>query len=220
MNTVQYFQQLKSSPGSLLKEVTEQENVPSGAERRRSLVEHMSSNAEEGKNCFSCSGMCCTNEYNSMQVDPIQTLEVLAWLESEGRLNSVTGKAIDDSILEYRLDKDFSIGRGREWRQYFTCPFFVGQNKGCTISRHAKPYGCLGFNPHEMNVSSPGKCSSNLEALMVREESFEGVEERANKFLKEKLNIYWIKKNLPFAIRDMLRAMNAAVSKVDEAKKV
>lgn len=196
----------------LLEEVSALGGLEQAALRRHALVEEMSALDALGKSCLSCSGMCCTNQHNSMQVDPIQALELLAWLEGQGRINEALFESLDKNISEYRLDREFFLGRGRELRQHFTCPFYLGKSKGCSVSRGAKPYGCLGFNPLEENVSTPGKCASNINALEKRDEKFSLSEAKANEIIKDKLGIYWEKKNLPFALKDMLRALGRKVS--------
>ncbi len=142
-----------------------------------------------------------------MQVDPIQALELLAWLENEGRVDDEFDQSWTRTIQEFRLDKEFSLGRGREFRKRYTCPFYKGEQKGCSVGRSSKPYGCLGFNPLEENVSFPGKCASNLAVLSEREEKFEGVEAQANEFIREELGVYWEKKNLPFALKNVMHAV-------------
>lgn len=171
------------------------------------MTKEMGRLADQGKSCAACPGFCCSNEHNSMQVDPVQALELLSWLEGQNRLDEELGETLDKAIIDFRLDKEFFVGRGREFRRHYTCPFYNGKTKGCTVSRAAKPYGCLGFNPLEEKVAVPGKCASNLKTLIARESRFSSREQKANDLLKTKLGLYWDKKNLPFALKDMLRAM-------------
>lgn len=205
------------SPKTLLAEVSSIAPLPAARERRVKLVEEMGTLDSTGLSCRDCSGFCCTNEHNSMQVDPIQTLELLAWLEGEGRLNQDLEESVESAIGQFRLDREFSLGRGRELRQRYTCPFYIGKSKGCSVSRYAKPYGCLAFNPLEENVTAPGKCASNTQVLIAREDSYSEREREANAFIKERLRLYWDKKNLPFAIKDMMRALSERASKSDMA---
>tara|TARA_Y100000768_G_C23942395_1_gene665766 strand:- start:1123 stop:1560 length:438 start_codon:yes stop_codon:yes gene_type:complete len=142
-----------------------------------------------------------------MQVDPVQALELLAWLESEGRLNDELIEDLEEVILEYRLNKDFMIGRNREFRRKYTCPFFMKKSQGCSISRAVKPYGCLAFNPLEKNVSTEGKCASNLDVLIERENKNLETEERANELISNELGLYWKKKSMPFALHEIIKAL-------------
>lgn len=191
----------------LLSEVSNRTNLAAPATRRKKPIDEMARLEKSGLDCFSCSGLCCLNQYNSMQVDPIQALELLAWLEGEQRINEELTESLDNSIKKFRLDREVSVGRGREYRRYYTCPFFKGESLGCTVSRAAKPYGCLGFNPKEAGVSIPGKCGSNIELLEKREELYAQAESIANKEIKDELGIWWDKKNLPFALKDMIAAL-------------
>ena len=182
-------------------------NLPSSKERRDILTSKMKSLSEEGKNCLSCNGMCCTSVYNSMQTTPVETLEVLAYLESEGRLIDDTLKKVNDCISSYRLDKEISIGRGKSFRKTYTCPFFEPGAKGCTIGLHDKPYGCLGFNPLEVAVSAEGKCAVYSKIHEERAAKFNQIEESTNKFLREKLGLYWEKLPMPLAITKLIEVV-------------
>ncbi len=195
------------SPKAFLEKISKQANLPEALERRRNIVEQMSELNSKGLDCFNCSGMCCTHQYNSMQVDPVQALELLAWLESEGRLNEDLIEDLEEVILEYRLNKDFMIGRNREFRRKYTCPFFMKMTQGCSISRAVKPYGCLAFNPLEKNVSTEGKCASNLDVLIERESRNSEVEDKANELISKELGLYWKKKSMPFAIQEIIKGL-------------
>ena len=81
------------------------------------------------------------------------------------------------------------------------------KNQGCSLSRSVKPYGCLAFNPLEKKVSTEGKCASNIEILTEREALHSDIEEKANKALTEELGLYWNKKSMPFALREILTSL-------------
>lgn len=200
----------------LLSTIYSQFSLPNAKERRRLLNEEMESLNSAGKNCFNCNGMCCTYEFNSMQVDPLQALEIVDWLETNDLLNAQVMDQIEQVIEQYRLDKDFFIGPGREFRRNYTCPFFFPGNRGCSLSRHIKPYGCLGFNPLKKGVKSAGHCSSNIELLSERDDGFESAERAANVFIKDFLELYWDKKSLPFALRDIFRQLSKKRTKIKE----
>ncbi|MCO4753608.1 MAG: hypothetical protein KC478_03965 [Bacteriovoracaceae bacterium] len=195
------------SPQKLLKQVSEDTGLPTPRDRRMVVQQEMAKANEKGLDCLNCSGMCCTYKNNSMQVDAIQALEILAWLESEERVNEELIESLDKVILEFRLNKDFMLGRNREFRRTYTCPFFMQKNQGCSLSRSVKPYGCLAFNPLEKKVSTEGKCASNIEILTEREALHSDIEEKANKALTEELGLYWNKKSMPFALREILTSL-------------
>ncbi|MEX0798557.1 MAG: hypothetical protein WD025_03890 [Bacteriovoracaceae bacterium] len=191
----------------MIQKISVATGLPCAKTRREPVQNEMRNLNAQGRDCWSCSGMCCTYEHNSMQIDPLQALELLAYLEEEGRLSDDLERALEENIARFRLDKDFSLGRGREFRRGFDCPFFLGKVKGCSIGRNAKPYGCLGFNPLQEKVSTAGKCASNLVVLTEREKAFGEREELANQKIVKELGLYWRKKSLPFALKDTLKAL-------------
>lgn len=192
-----------------LKELTQkiygELDLPSAKERRDPMTSMMNLLNEEGKNCQSCSGMCCTFAFNSMQITPLETVELCLDLERKGRLNESTFEELKKCIKDYRLDKDISIGAGKSFRRTYTCPFFKPGAKGCTISRDDKPYGCLGFNPKEVGVSTEGKCGVYQDSHEKRENSFQEQESGVNEFLKSELGLYWEKLPIPMAILELIK---------------
>lgn len=176
--------------------------TPHHRERRQLLVEEMNKLSGQEYHCQSCQGLCCTYAHNSMQVTPLQALDAYVYLREHKGPNQQTLITLDQCIKKYRLDIEIHIGKMNELRKNYTCPFYNESFKGCGISRQYKPYGCLGFNPLEKNVSKAGKCGSNNELLELREQSYN--EEKMNNEIKEELNIYWDKKNFPVALRVMI----------------
>lgn len=176
----------------------------SSLKRRQILISEMSNLEEVKKDCFSCSGMCCTYEYNSMLVTPIECFEMLSYLVQENRVNIELLQRLKLNIAKYRLDKDMYYAKGKEFRRYYTCPFFKNENRGCSISRSSKPYGCLGFNPNEQNISTSGKCGSNLNNLQLREDDFGQEENITNEYLSKELNLYWEKKPISVALVEFI----------------
>lgn len=179
----------------------------SSRERRLVLIEKMKVLNSEDKNCMSCNGMCCSSVFNSVQTTPLETLEVLEYLESQDRLNNSTILKLKQTIDIFRLDKDISLGKGRTFRRTYTCPFFETGPKGCSIGIAHKPYGCLGFNPLEKNVSQEGNCGVYVEAHKKRESLFAKTEDKINKNLKEKYSLYWDKLPMPVALIRLMEAV-------------
>lgn len=189
----------------LKKKIYQDFGLPSAKTRREALTSQMKALSDEGKNCFKCNGMCCTFAFNSMQMTPLETVELCIDLESKDRLNEETLEELKACIKEYRLDIDISIGGSKSFRRTYTCPFFKPGAKGCTISLHDKPYGCLGFNPKEVGVSEEGKCKVYVETHESREASFLEDEEKLNKFLISELGLYWEKLPIPMAILELIK---------------
>lgn len=129
---------------------------------RAPLIKAMSDAAASGIHCGNCVGTCCTYVANSMQIDEAEALTLKNWLVSQDRWNDDLLSKLNDCIEEYRLDREIS---NRPIRRTYTCPFYSGSTLGCTVSRSAKPYGCLAFNPREAGVSSGGNCRSDQSLL-------------------------------------------------------
>lgn len=184
--------------------ILKDERYATAKERRAPLLKLMTTLGDEKKNCFSCEGFCCTYAHNSMLVTPLEALDAFDYLYSRGQFTDEVIESVRSCIKEFRLDNELVIGRGREFRRNYTCPFFNNGPKGCGISPEQKPYGCLGFNPLEVGVSTRGSCTSYLDVLIERDESSQSLEIELNDLIKEKFEIYWDKKNLPVAINELV----------------
>lgn len=186
-------------------------DLASSHQRRKSLIEEMQ--ALEGKtiHCFTCPGTCCTFQANSMQITPIEALEILASLGSDQwsvEEKEDFKKRMQDNISTFRLNVEIYTGKksSAELRKTYTCPFFMNGSKGCGLSRSSKPYGCLGFNP-KTNEDNGNTCASNTELLEKREDLFSTKEDLANQKLRSELKIYWIKQSIPQALLDVVNKL-------------
>lgn len=137
---------------------------PPAPERRALLLDHMRARAERGHHCAACSGVCCTFLANSMRITPVETRDLRAYLEREGRWTPELLNRLRDTVRRYRLDRDVGDGR-RTLRRTYTCPFYRPGPKGCSISRRHKPYGCLAFNPRTADQTEGGNCASDQDLL-------------------------------------------------------
>ena len=191
----------------LLRETYQKWSCPDAHSRRHFINSKMFQINSKGFDCKSCSGMCCTYENNSMQVDPLQALELVGYLESKNLISKYIDK-ISQSIKDYRLDKEVNLGKGRNLRRYYTCPFYQHQSCGCPIGTAHKPYGCLAFNPLEKNVSVEGKCQSDINVLEKRENTFSIIENEVNDYLREELHLYWEKLPMPVAVMEIIKKLS------------
>jgi hypothetical protein len=168
--------------------------------RRAPLLAAMQSAAAAGRSCAGCSGLCCTSVANSMQVTPLEALDLYLWLLAEGRWDEALVATLHDCATRYGLDRP-PLGDGRRVfsRRHYTCPFFVGGARGCSVSRHAKPYGCLAFNSRRAGVREGEDCGSDQPLLEARE-SVEAGEAQANGALQATLAGAWDKRPLPTAL--------------------
>lgn len=191
-----------------LKDLIYQENsVASAKDRREHLTSKMFELNDQGKNCFSCNGMCCTYEFNSMQTTPLEAIELYFFLDKENRLTEDLYEELEENIKKFRLDKDISIGGTKIFRRTYTCPFFKAGAKGCSISLNDKPYGCLGFNPKESNVSTEGHCKVYVNSHEEREKIYKVDEDHINELLISKLGLYWKKLPIPMALIELTKKL-------------
>ena len=185
--------------------------LSSSYDRRKGLVLEMQTLEKESIHCFTCPGTCCTSQANSMQITPIEALEILQGLHldslSPPEIQELK-KRLQDNIQNFRLNVEIYTGKkhSRDLRKTYTCPFFMNGSKGCGLSRGTKPYGCLGFNP-KTNEDNGKSCASNTALLSEREALFIEKENLANVKIKKDLNIYWDKLSIPQALLDILNKL-------------
>lgn len=174
-------------------------------ERRKFLIKEMAKLEAVSVNCFNCLGTCCTFSANSMQITPIEALEIVFSLDLDSESLKELKKNLESTIKNYRLDHEISTGKKiyRTIRRTYTCPFFSPGPKGCTLGRSHKPYGCLGFNPKITNDNG-SNCRSNVDLLEKRETTYCSEEKRINLFLQKTYSLCWDKLDLPSAILGIL----------------
>ena len=187
--------------------LTEELGLSSRIERRAAVLANMNQAVESGNNCFKCEGYCCTFFNNSMQITPIEAYDLYQFLKVNNRLDQKLIEGLNQCIKEFRLDQEIGMGKGRELRRSYTCPFFNSGPKGCSIAPESKPYGCLAFNPLESGVAVEGKCASSIISLEKRETD-NSDEENMSQKIKDTLNLHWSKKNIPMALLDLIERFN------------
>lgn len=181
---------------------------PNARRRRAGLVAAMQARGEAGIDCRACSGVCCTFVANSMQTTPLETLDLLAWLVSQKRVNAALIEALRSAVRRYRLDAPAPGDGQRNFvRRTYTCPFFTRDTLGCSVSRHAKPYGCLGFNPLRAGQVDGGDCASQIDLLEQREANFACDETAADQHLRQVLQLDWDKKPMPVALLEFIERL-------------
>ena len=99
--------------------------------RRENIIKAMQELESEGTDCSKCPGFCCTYYHNSMQVTPLEAIEILIDLIAQKRLNEELVNRLHENANNYRLNVEVTDGRGRVLRRNYTCPFFKDQNLGC-----------------------------------------------------------------------------------------
>jgi len=167
----------------------------------------MKSLEENDVDCASCDGHCCSYKSNSMQITPLETLELLNYLKENDRWTPDLKETLKDCVTTYRLDKDISTGKNSSFRRTYTCPFYIPGPKGCSISLEIKPYGCLAFNPRKKG-SSGENCKSNIDLLQLRDKENSDFEEVKNSELKETYQLWWNKLAIPVALLEFEKQSN------------
>ena len=192
-----------------LNNLYEKKGLLSSHDRRIALIKEMQ--VLEGKtvHCFTCPGTCCTSQANSMQITPIEALEILQSLNVDqftpNEMSNFKEK-MNQTIKAYRLDFETYTGKKNSsvLRKSYTCPFFNNGSLGCGLSRSSKPYGCLGFNPKTSDDNGKS-CSSNIVVLEEREDFFHLSEDLINAQIRLELNLLWTKQNIPLALLDIIK---------------
>jgi len=179
------------------------------AQSRRSLLITAMADLEGKKvHCMNCSGTCCTFVANSMQITPLEALEILEGLNlNREQADELIGK-LEETITHYRLDQELATGKKgiSSLRRTYTCPFFTPGPKGCSLSRSIKPYGCLAFNP-KLEDDNGSACASDIPLLEQRENENSSFELEANKKISEAYKLSWSKMDLPRALLYFLNQM-------------
>ena len=195
---------MKRSKESILSEL----NRFQSEKTRSLLLEKMEANREQGLNCLGCLGYCCTMQANSMKITPRETIDLLIFLLSQSVNDRVDvfldelKEKLKENIEEFRLDRDLSIGKTYQIRRYYTCPFYLGQELGCSIDFKSKPYGCLAFEPRVRDDNWKNRaCRSDIGAL---EASLNQEEEDLNHSIQEHFQLTWKKLPIPLALMDIL----------------
>lgn len=190
-----------------LEKIKEKIAMSSKTQRREGILLEMETLVDSGKNCLSCEGHCCTFVYNSMQVTPLEALELYEFLLEKNMINSKLIRELELCVEKYRLDREFNLGKGRELRRLYTCPFFNAGPRGCSIEPESKPYGCLAFNPLERSVKSEGSCTSYSEVLSQRED-LNKEDPRINSSIANEMKLSWKKRSIPQALLDFIKVLN------------
>lgn len=168
--------------------------------RRQILVAAMAQAAAVGVHCQGCSGPCCTFVANSMQITPLEAWDLWQFLVAAGRWDAALATQLQETVAQYGLARmPPSDGRRQFGRRTYTCPFFRGSVAGCSISRQAKPYGCLGFNSTEAGATEGRSCRSQQDLLAQQEAAHQDTEAR-NRALAERWSWPAPKLALPYGL--------------------
>lgn len=173
--------------------------------RRIDLCNQMMMLENKGIDCFNCTGICCSFIANSMQVTPLEAIEIILYLNKEERLTTALIEKLKETVSDYRLDYHLDTGNGKDLRRTYNCPFYTPGSKGCALSRSIKPLGCLAFNPGKLNTKEGEACAPGFELLEKNDEIWGKVVGELNQKIRIELNLYWEKLPLPLALLELLK---------------
>lgn len=176
----------------------EPEVMPAAPARRAPLIQEMHRLQAQGHHCAACTGVCCTFVANSMQITPVEALDLRDWLITQNRWDSSLKADLQACVKKFRLDQDVSDGH-RSLRRTYTCPFYSPGPKGCSIAPEHKPYGCLAFNARAPNLTHGGNCASD-QALLEQLSTRNALEQTRNLELKAEFGWLTDKAPLPVAL--------------------
>lgn len=168
--------------------------------RREILIQHMEALEARGMGCLGCKGTCCTFEANSMLLTPLEAYELFTFLQTTGQLTPELKAKLEASITTYRLEPKYPNSRSY-LRKTYTCPFFGHMELGCPLPREVKPYGCLAFDSHHVELKASEHCYSEIEILEERER-LHPEEKELNQKIQKDFNIFWEKSPIPNALLD------------------
>ncbi len=173
-------------------------------ERRKNIILRNEELESSGMGCKGCSGTCCTYEANSMMVTPVEAVELVEYLKHNNLFNDELKARLTETVSKYRLDQGLGNGKRSFIRRTYTCPFFGHSELGCPIPREVKPYGCIAFNSHHVELKAGEHCYSEKEILEEREKN-DLDEQKLNEELKKKYSLWWDKVPMPVALLDFFR---------------
>jgi Fe-S-cluster containining protein len=156
----------------------------------------------QGMGCIGCAGNCCTYEANSMLLTPLEAVELMNYLKTHDLLTPELKNKLMETVSKYRLEHRPLSGRRSYLRKTYTCPFFGHLELGCPLPREIKPYGCLAFDSHHVELKASEHCYSEKE-ILERREALHPEEEKLNNKLREDYQLFWEKSPIPNALLDL-----------------
>jgi hypothetical protein len=170
--------------------------------RREVLIERMNELEAVGMGCIGCQGNCCTYEANSMMLTPLEAVELMNYLKENNLATLELKNKMLETVAKYRLEHPPGNGRRSYLRKTYTCPFFNHMELGCPLPREIKPYGCLAFDSHHVELKASEHCYSEKD-LLEKRDALHPEEKEMNEKLKKDLNLFWDKTPLPNALLEL-----------------
>lgn len=177
--------------------------------RREILLNRMNVLESQGMGCVGCPGTCCTFEANSMLITPLEANELFNYLKEENLLTSELKSKLQACVTQYRLEPKYINSKRSYLRKTYTCPFFNHHELGCPLPREIKPYGCLAFDSHHVELKASEHCYSETEILEKRE-LLHPEEKEMNLRLISEFNLQWEKSPIPNALIEFWEKSNVS----------
>ena len=166
------------------------------SEWRISLINQMNVLESSGVNCLSCSGHCCTQKRNSMQITLAEGIAVYFDLKDKKLFDDHLKCKLQKCIEDSRLDQIIYI-KNKALRRNYTCPLFELKGFGCPLDKGNKPFGCLGYNARSPNETEGESCRSEIEILESTEDKFLNQIAELSKRISETLQLPLDKMTIP-----------------------
>ena len=169
---------------------------------RKKLVDEMDQLESKKIDCKKCSGVCCTVNRNSMQVTPIEALDLYFEIQTQISDQESFWMHNHETIHLYGLNREIYV-KGKLLRKNYTCPLFKFESWGCPIDKYLKPLGCLGYNALVTDISAGENCASNIKLLDEVHENIKTEWSELNNKLKNLLQFNFDKTSIPVALENL-----------------
>lgn len=173
---------------------------------REKLVTNMQKLDSVNINCSNCTGVCCTVARNSMMVTPVEALDLYFYLEEHIKDKAELDRRIEDSIIQYGLDREIYV-KNKLMRKNYSCPLFKFESWGCPVEASLKPLGCLGYNALGEKVLDGENCASDVKLLEEVEADIRADWNELNQKLAKELKLDFEKVSIPVALKKLKRLL-------------
>lgn len=161
--------------------------------------------------CQKCTGVCCTVARNSMQVTPVEAINLYFEIKEKLIDQKKFWELNLESIKRFGLDREIYI-KGKLLRKNYTCPLFKFESWGCPIDKKLKPLGCLGYNALASNILDGENCASNTTILEKVDQEINPKWNELNLKIKKRFHLDFDKISIPRAL-EILHAKNITEGK-------
>lgn len=166
---------------------------------RAPILDHMQKNDSLAVNCLNCTGVCCTQMRNSMQVTLAEGLLLYIDLRKKNLVTEELTNKCQSIIIESRIDQSLYV-KGKRLRRNYTCPLFQFHSFGCPLSMENKPFGCLAYNPTVAQEKTGDNCRSEISLLEETDIKIQSSLSQLNSLIASTLKCSEEKQTIPESI--------------------